>query len=272
MKFQVSQVQQWGEELDALPAPEPGSRMVGKREAVLLLAGKLQSATRRGISRAVLLEALKAKGLNVHIDLLREALQHVGKKSGQRPARAPRRPRVDPAAAVDERRETKREMGGPGHAIGSERRPVDDRSSTGVIAGPEAGAPSVQNTEGVRTERQREIDDAIVSAPAVTSEPVGATFGSAPGSGTEAAPTERRSVNREPQGAASGGAAAPAPGPHLKDEVPKQGAVMATDAAPAGAGEPSARRSEASTSADGKAAAAPAARGSFVPRRDSDII
>ena len=154
MKYQVSEVQQWGEELDALPAPEPGSRMVGKREAVLLLAERLRAATRRGVTRATLLEALEAKGLKVHIDLLREALKHVGKTSAQRQARAPRRARVEPAGAVDERAENNRDTGGRGNAAGPERVPVADGSPAGVTTSANAGAPSEQSPDGGRTERR----------------------------------------------------------------------------------------------------------------------
>jgi hypothetical protein len=242
MKYQVSQVQQWGEELDALPAPEPGSRMVGKREAVLLLADKLQSAARRGVSRAALLEALEAKGLKVHIDLLREALRHVGKTSGQRQTRAPRKSQRAAAAAGDERAGKNRETGGPRNAVGPDRGPGDDGIPAGVSMGAEAGAPSVQSTERGRTERRREDDEATVIAPAATSERIGANVGSAPASGTGEVTTESRGGSKERQGAITSVGAARAPGPQATDEVPKQGASRTTRAAVAEVGAPSARR------------------------------
>jgi hypothetical protein len=272
MKYQVSQVQQWGEELDALPAPEPGSRRVGKREAVLLLADKLQSAARRGISRAALLEALEAKGLKVHIDLLRDALNHVGKTSGQRRTRAARRSQVAAAVARDERTEKNRETDGARSAVAPERAPGDGGIPAGVSTGAEAGAPSVQSTERGRTEARREIDEATVIAPAATSERSGASVGGAPASGTAEAPTEARGGSEEQQGDVTGVGAGRAPVPQATDEVPKQGASRTTGAAPAEVGAPSARQSQSGERADGTPASAPAARGSFVPRNDSDII
>jgi hypothetical protein len=37
MKYLVSEVERWGREIDALPAPDPGRRRVGKEEAVTLI-------------------------------------------------------------------------------------------------------------------------------------------------------------------------------------------------------------------------------------------
>jgi len=272
MKYQVSQVQQWGDELDALPAPEPGSRMVGKREAVLLLAEKLQSAARRGVSRAALLEALEAKGLKVHIDLLREALKHAGKAAGKGPPRAVRRARSAESVAPGEHTEKSGTTGGLGDVHGSERAPVDEVSPAGLSAGPQGAAPSEQSADAARTERRPAKDDATGGASTGSGERVGANAGSAQTARTAAAPTEPRSVGEEPQGSVGGAAAARAPGPQAHDEVPREGASKAAEAVVAEAGGPSAGRTAAGLKADGKAVAAPAARGSFVPRSDSDNI
>jgi hypothetical protein len=75
MKYLVSEVENWGKEIDALPAPDPGRRKVGKKAAVFLLAKKLQAAARRGFSTAELLEILASKGLTVHVDTVRAALK-----------------------------------------------------------------------------------------------------------------------------------------------------------------------------------------------------
>ena len=85
MKYLVSDVESWGKELDAMPAPDPGRRRVGKKEAVFLLAKKLQAAARRGFSTAELLEVLASKGLTVHIDTVRAALKLVGRSAATRP-------------------------------------------------------------------------------------------------------------------------------------------------------------------------------------------
>jgi hypothetical protein len=79
MKYLVSEVENWGREIDALPAPDPGRRKVGKKAAVFLLAKKLQAAARRGFSTAELLEVLASKGLTVHVDTVRAAL-NVGRR------------------------------------------------------------------------------------------------------------------------------------------------------------------------------------------------
>ena len=86
MKYLVSEVERWGEELGAL-APDPGGRKVGKREAVLLLAKQLQAAAHRGLSTLELRAALAEKGLEVHIDLVREALRFTGKSAGAKTGR-----------------------------------------------------------------------------------------------------------------------------------------------------------------------------------------
>jgi hypothetical protein len=150
MKYQVSQVQQWGEELDALSPPDPGSRMVGKREAVLLLAEKLQAAMQRGLSKAALLEALEARGLKVHVDLLREALKH-GKASAQRPGRAPRRTRREAAA----------ETGSEPSAAGR-----TDRNPAEVRAASIAGASSEPRRSEPRPDAENQTTQAPVKPPA----------------------------------------------------------------------------------------------------------
>jgi hypothetical protein len=246
--------------------------MVGKREAVLLLAEKLQAATRRGVTRAALLEALETKGLKVHIDLLREALKHVGKTSAQRQARAPRRARVEPAAAVDERADKNRATGGQGNAAEPERGPVDDGSPAGVTTSDNAGSPSEQSPDGGRTERRPAAAVATDSGPTERSERVGAGLGSAPASSKVAEPSEPRRGSKEPEGAVAGAGAARAAGPQSNDEVPNVGATTTTEAAVAASVGTSARQAEAGSTADGKSASAPAARGSFVPRSDSDNI
>jgi hypothetical protein len=90
MKYLVSEVESWGKELDAMPAPDPGRRRVGKKEAVFLLAKKLQAAARRGFSRAELLEILASKGLKVHGDTVRAALKLVGRGAVTSPVRSRR--------------------------------------------------------------------------------------------------------------------------------------------------------------------------------------
>ena len=37
MKYLVSEVERWGQEIDALRAPDPGRRRVGKKKAVTLI-------------------------------------------------------------------------------------------------------------------------------------------------------------------------------------------------------------------------------------------
>jgi hypothetical protein len=87
MKYLVSEVETWGKEIDALPAPDPGRRKVGKKEAVFLLAKKLQAAARRGFSTTELLEVLASKGLTVHVDTVRAALKVGGRRAVTSPVR-----------------------------------------------------------------------------------------------------------------------------------------------------------------------------------------
>jgi hypothetical protein len=90
MKYMVSEVETWGKEIDAMPAPDPGRRRVGKKEAVILIAKKLRAATRRGFSTAELLDVLAAKGLKVHADTLRAALKVGGRGAATCPVRSRR--------------------------------------------------------------------------------------------------------------------------------------------------------------------------------------
>lgn len=272
MKYQVSQVKQWGEELDALPAPEPGSRMVGKREAVLLLAEKLQSAARRGVSREALLDALEAKGLKVHIDLLREALKHAGKAAGQRPPRAGKKARGAGSGSKAEGAEKSGATAGPGAGDDSERGPVVSRSSAGGTAGSEAGGPSEESPEATGTERRGDEDDATALEPTGTAERFGGNLGEVSAPATAAPPAVPLKVSKEPKGAGADSDAARAPGPQAKAVGPPQGAEKAAAPARAEPTGPSARQGEAGARGDGTAGTAPAARGSFVPRSDSDII
>jgi hypothetical protein len=161
MKYLVSQVEAWGEELDALPAPDPGGRKVGKRAAVQLLAKKLQAAARRGFSTAELLEVLAAKGLKVHVDTLRDALRSVG-RTGTTPAPRGRRRSGEATASGSE--EGKAGASGDeqdahaGHepetapptspspvGLADEHRPSEDpeRRAEGRDAAPVAGAVAV---------------------------------------------------------------------------------------------------------------------------------
>ena len=78
MKYLVSEVESWGREIDAIPGPDPGRPKVGK-EAVPMLARKLQAAARPGVSTAELLEVLASKGLTVHVDPVRAALKVGGR-------------------------------------------------------------------------------------------------------------------------------------------------------------------------------------------------
>ena len=92
MKYLVSDIERLGEEIDALPAPDPGRRKVGKKEAVILLANRLKAAARRGFSTAELLEVLASKGLTVHIDTVRAAMKVGGRRAATSPVRNRERP------------------------------------------------------------------------------------------------------------------------------------------------------------------------------------
>jgi hypothetical protein len=117
MRYLVSQVEQWGAEIDAMPAPDPGRRKVGKKEAIVLLARKLQAAARRGFSTAELHEALSAMGLKVHVDTLRSALRDAGQRPSKQPARARRSRGVLERRRPESRREGERADGRDPHGI-----------------------------------------------------------------------------------------------------------------------------------------------------------
>jgi hypothetical protein len=271
MKYQVSQVQQWGEELDALPAPEPGSRMVGKREAVLLLADKLQSAARRGVSRAALLEALEAKGIKVHLDLLREALKHVGKVSGHRRARAPKKDGFAPATTATEHQEKDRPADEPGNTELPAPEPADGGSRVGVTASAEPGSAADKNTGGGRIESRSSAGKVTAIEATATSEAIGANFGAAQASGKVEGPTGPRTGRDQTRSAGTDAEALRAPGAQSRDEARKPGAARSAEA-PAEPAATTARQVQSEANASGKTEAAPAGRGSFIPRSDSDVI
>jgi hypothetical protein len=129
MKYLVSEVENWGKEIDALPAPDPGGRKVGKKAAVFLLAKKLQAAARRGFSTAELLEVLASKGLTVHVDTVRAALKVGGRGAVTSPARNRK-------------------------SAGALRRLQD---GNGTEAGPTTGRPNAGVTGGDRPERRAEV-------------------------------------------------------------------------------------------------------------------
>jgi hypothetical protein len=96
IKYLVSQVAGWREELAALPPPDPGRRKVGKHQAVIMMAKELQAAARQGYTTRELLELLAAKGLKIHVDTLREALRQARRsaRTGQVRSRRPDRVRM----------------------------------------------------------------------------------------------------------------------------------------------------------------------------------
>jgi hypothetical protein len=63
MKYLVSQIESWREEIAAPPPPDPGRRRVGKEQAVIMMAKELRVAARQGYTSGELLEVLAAKGL-----------------------------------------------------------------------------------------------------------------------------------------------------------------------------------------------------------------
>jgi hypothetical protein len=271
MKYQISQVQQWGEELDALPAPEPGSRMVGKREAVLLLADKLQSAARRGVSRAALLEALEAKGIKVHIDLLREALKHGRKGAGQRRARATKTEPFTPAAAATEHQEKDRPADGPGNTEVPAREPAGTGSRVGVTPSAEPGSAAAKSTGGRSIESRSGAGDVTAIEAPATSEAIGANFGAAQASSKNEGPTGPGTGRDQSLGAGSDVEAQSALGAEPREEARKPGTVRSAEVAAEPAAT-TARRVQSGTNAGGKTEVAPASRGSFIPRSDSDVI
>jgi len=87
MKYFVSQIETWREELAALPPPDPGRRKVGKEQAVIMLSKELRAAARQGYTARELLDVLAAKGLKVHADTLRDALRKVRRGAKTTPQR-----------------------------------------------------------------------------------------------------------------------------------------------------------------------------------------
>lgn len=92
MKYLVSQIEVWREELAALPPQDPGRRKVGKEQAVALMAKELQAAARRGYTADELADVLATKGLDVHGHTLRKTL-----RKARRGATAPRARSLGPA-------------------------------------------------------------------------------------------------------------------------------------------------------------------------------
>jgi hypothetical protein len=129
MKYLVSEVESWGKDIDAIPAPDPGRRKVGKKEAVFLLARKLQAAARRGVLTAELLEVLASKGLTVHIDTVRAALK-VGRRG-----------------AVTSPVRSRRIAGGPKGL----------REGNGAASDRASGRPNARGSVGVRPEQRPDI-------------------------------------------------------------------------------------------------------------------
>jgi hypothetical protein len=238
MKYLVSQVEAWGEELDALPAPDPGRRKVGKRAAVQLLARKLQAAARRGFSTAELLEVLAAKGLKVHVDTLRDALRSAG-RTGTTPAPKGRRRSGEATASGSEE--------GRAGASGDEQdASAGHEPETAPATSPTRGGPSADRRPSEELLRRAEGRDA------------------APVAGAVAVAVEKTESPGQPLGARRGvGTAVPAaPSSNGSGKTPDGGAGRGG----AGGGVPS-------RGAGGEEGGGPAAgRGSFSPRADSEEI
>src|SRR5450432_95008 len=147
MKYLVSDIERLGEEIDALPAPDPGRRKVGKKEAVILLANKLKAAARRGFSTAELLEVLATKGLKIHVDTLRAAMRDVGRVAATRPARGQRKA-GEPKGARAEAEAVKDKAADRPRSGGSD----DDRPDQRTAAEPRASdrAPVGASVDGRR--------------------------------------------------------------------------------------------------------------------------
>jgi hypothetical protein len=158
MRYLVSQVEQWGAQIDAMPAPDPGRRKVGKKEAVILLARKLQAAARRGFSTTELQAALSAMGLKVHVDTLRSALRD----AGQRPVKRPARPRPSHADQKGRDAESHRKAERP--AVREADRSRDDAAAARPTAltrprpaPPEPGPPSIDRARFLPREDSDEL-------------------------------------------------------------------------------------------------------------------
>jgi hypothetical protein len=177
MKYLVSEVENWGKEIDALRAPDPGRRKVGKKEAVFLLAKKLQAAARRGFSTAELLEILASKGLKVHVDAVRAALRLVGRGAVTSPGRS-RKSAGAPTGLLD--------------GSGSEPGPTSVQSNVGVSVGDrpghraEVGPELALTLRGSATRESAEVG--AESATASGRPNAGVSDGDRPDQGTEAGP------------------------------------------------------------------------------------
>jgi hypothetical protein len=239
MKFLISQVTQWGEELDALRDPDPGKRKVGKRDAVLLLAKKLQAAARRGFTTAELLEVLAAKGLHVHVDLLREALRAAGKGTMVVAGRGGRGARASTGRRAGETT-----------AGGREGRPEDERP----LARADVAAPVGMTAQGEQPRTEEVRAGTLIEHP------------------TGAAP-ETRATAGPPR---TSGPAGPSPGTSQEGGQGPTGREPGVDAGgdPGGrpGSEPALSHRAAGKETEGDSARQPAARGSFIPRSDSEVI
>ena len=311
MKYLVSDVESWGKELDAMPAPDPGRRKVGKKEAVFLLAKKLQAAARRGFSTAELLEVLASKGLTVHIDTVRAALKLVGRSAAARPGggrRSAGAPKGPPSGSGSEPGPTSVQSNAgvsvgdrPGHRaeVGPELALTLGRSATGESA--EAGAesatasgrPNAGASDGVNPDadvgvgRQRDLgrgrrEDGEVAEAELEMDPTAGrseaagSEGTEPENGTDSGAVERAAADLEQAGAPPVSAAVDGPGRGLQSpaEVPgKQvGEAAGRSAAPPAGVTRGGPEASSTRTPERKAAALAPVRGSFTPREDSDEI
>jgi hypothetical protein len=273
MKYLVSQVEQWGDELDSL-APDPGSRKVGKRGAVLLIAKKLQAAVRRGLTASELRAALAKKGLEVHIDLLREALRAAGKPAATTPAG--RRRKVTGNAPSEPGLQPRGLQEGEGRAAAA---------AAGVRTGVELPRDKASGPDET-PEIDREV--ALESASEIEGNGTGLMAAAGPevtrgvpatrtGSRTDFPSVHVQDMPRESDQVQPGRSAAPVEAPRrLVDPEPARGGPGGSSPAVRGGGgqgEPAARaRHAAAGPSEAKPGAAPVPRGTFVPRRDSETI
>jgi hypothetical protein len=247
MKYLVSDIEVWREEIEALRGPEPGSRKVGKSEAIGLVAKELQAALQRGLTTSELLEFLAAKGLKVHEDTLRLAMRKVGRRAGAASGKG-RRPsggarRGVPAGAVagragleDERRD--RADGGSGDHVGDRR--DDERATTETKRGDDA---------------HRKVESANASGGGEGAGAVAGMPASATGGRPEVAP-----------------ARAPTPTMSAKVVRPDDQSDGLAAAAATAAAAPPAPAALPAASTQTKAPAVPTGRGTFTPRSDSDDL
>jgi hypothetical protein len=245
MKYLVSEVETWGEEIDAMPAPDPGRRRVGKKEAVILLAKKLRAAARRGFSTAELLDVLAAKGLKVHADTLRAALKVGGRGAVTCPVRRRR---------IAGRPEGLREGNGPASDTASSRPnaggSVGDRPEQRADVGPELGLTLGRGGGGEVAAAEVERDTTAARGGSGRSEGDEAKHGA--DVGPHAGPAERREqvgempvilagrVRRELE--SDDGVIAESGGVELATRVPQE-----VGTAPGGAGVDSGRRARPSS-------------------------